>query len=291
MKKLKYIWLIFGVVVLTMTNCEKKEVVNKDCNGVEDGSAYLDECEECVGGTTGKESCILDCNGIAGGTAYLDDCKKCVGGTTGKEPCTKDCNESFGGTAYLDECDECVGGTTGKEPCLNDTRDGKKYKIVKIGTQTWMAENLNYTTSNSWCYDDNVANCTKYGRLYTWHDALTACPSGWHLPDDVEWTTLSNYLGGISIAGGKMKSTTDDWASPNTGATNSSGFSGLPGGYRKFDNGVFYSIGIYGNWWSRTQNIYNRTHGNVKYLYRNNDNLEGGSSLKSNGASCRCVRD
>ena len=110
---------------------------------------------------------------------------------------------------------------------FTDVRDGKVYKTVKIGNQTWMAENLNYVTANSWEFDNSSTNGDVYGRLYTWEAALTACPSGWHLPSDAEWTILTDDLGGESVANEKMKSTSR-W-DYNGNGTNSSGFNALPG--------------------------------------------------------------
>ncbi len=173
---------------------------------------------------------------------------------------------------------------------LVDERDGKQYKVVKIGIQWWMAENLNYATSRgSWCYGDNRANCDKYGRLYDWRTAVTACPPGWHLPSDHEWSRLIQYLGGEKVAGGKLKEAgTMHWKSPNTGATNSSGFSALPGGYR-LPNGSFYHIGVYGFWWSSTETssttAWNRS------LYYRNGNVDRKHGYKTRGVSLRCVRD
>ena len=145
-------------------------------------------------------------------------------------------------------------GTCGQP--FTDPRDGKTYSTVIIGTQCWMAQNLNFQTGNSWCYNNNTSNCNTYGRLYVWQTALGACPSGWHLPSDAEWTILATFLGGDGIAGGKMKEPgTTHWTSPNVGATNSSGFTGLPGGYR-LDYGTyatFYSIGDNGYFQSSTE--------------------------------------
>ena len=171
---------------------------------------------------------------------------------------------------------------------FTDSRDGKVYKKVQIGTQEWMAENLNYATGNSWCYDDNPSNCSVYGRMYDWETAKTACPSGWHLPSDAEWSTLTTFLGGV-IAGGKMKSTgTQYWQSPNTDATNSSCLSGLPGGNRYFD-GTFYFIGTYGVWWSSSEST-------TSFAYSRALNYNSGvvttyDTNKKNGLSVRCVRD
>ncbi len=172
---------------------------------------------------------------------------------------------------------------------FTDKRDGKTYKTVKIGNQIWMAENLNYkTSSGSWCYDDNSSNCDIYGRLYNWETAKTACPSadGWHLPTDDEWTTLVNYLGGEKVAGGKLKSTTS-WTSPNTGASNSSGFSALPSGYRNTNGNYCYrSYGT--NLWSSTECgtiAWNRTlNYSMTSVLRSNYG-------KANGFSVRCLKD
>jgi uncharacterized protein (TIGR02145 family) len=133
----------------------------------------------------------------------------------------------------------------GADEEFTDPRDGQVYPFRKIGTQVWMTKNLNYAAGGSWCNQ-----CDTYGRLYDWNTALTVAPKGWHHPSEAEWTILLDYLGGQFVAGGKMKTTTG-WKSPNTGATNSSGFAGLPGGFRNI-NGTFDHIGDYGYWWSST---------------------------------------
>jgi uncharacterized protein (TIGR02145 family) len=126
-----------------------------------------------------------------------------------------------------------------------DVRDGQSYETKKIGTQVWMTKNLNYAIAGSWCND-----CVTCGRFYDWNTAKNVAPAGWHLPSDEEWTILINYLGGNQEAGGKMKST-KLWNSPNTGATNSSGFEGLPCGYYHI-NGLTFGNGEFGYWWSST---------------------------------------
>src|SRR5574344_137160 len=171
---------------------------------------------------------------------------------------------------------------------IKDARDNQTYRIVTIGSQTWMAENLKYlpsvvgpetgsqTTPHYYVYGydgTNVAdakatdNYATYGVLYNWTAAMNGeassttnpsgiqgvCPAGWHLPSDAEWTELTDYLGGASVAGGKLKETgTTHWDSPNTGATNETGFTALPGGYRT-NLGFFNNIGYHGNWWSATE--------------------------------------
>jgi len=158
-------------------------------------------------------------------------------------------------------------------------------KTVTIGGVTWMAENLNCATNNSWCYDDDNSNCTKYGRLYTWEAANTACPSGWRLPDTADWRRLVAVAGGSSIAGRKLKSTSG-WNSNGNG-TDEFGFSALPGGAGN-TGGSFRSAGSSGYWWSGTEsgsvNAWNRGMGYDR------DNVNEGTSVKGNGFSVRCVR-
>jgi len=134
---------------------------------------------------------------------------------------------------------------------FTDSRDGKKYGTVKINTQTWFAENLNYETAGGKCYDNNSANCDKYGRLYNWETAMKACPNGWHLPSNEEWQTLVNFTGGNKIAGKKFKARSG-WNSNKGKSSNGTdifGFSALPGGYSASD-GLFYTAGYRGLWWT-----------------------------------------
>jgi uncharacterized protein (TIGR02145 family) len=171
-----------------------------------------------------------------------------------------------------------------------DKRDGKTYKWVKIGEQVWMAENLNYSTnSGSWCYENSTSNCAIYGRLYDWNTAKIACPSGWHLPGDQEWTILTETLGGTDVAGGKMKEAgTTHWESPNKGANNSSGFTALPGGYR-YTNGGFYYLGSYGYFWSSTE--YNGSNAWYRNLGSNGASVGRDGTGETYGFSLRCLKD
>lgn len=143
----------------------------------------------------------------------------------------------------------------------------KSFPEVTIGTQTWKVKNLDVDDGlgGIYAYDNDESNVATYGRLYTWDAAMRVAASidGWHLPSDAEWTTLMDYLGGTSVAGGKLKEAgTEHWNSPNEGATNESGFTALPGGGRG-DDGTFYVIGSIGNWWSATEDgatdAWNRT--------------------------------
>jgi len=133
---------------------------------------------------------------------------------------------------------------------FTDKRDGKVYRIVQIGSQVWFAENLNYAAKGSVCYDNKAANCAKYGRLYNWATALKACPAGFHLPSDDEWTALVNYAGGEDKAGKKLKSAAG-W-NEDGNSTNDFGWSALPGGGGGSD-GSFNNAGNGGYWWSATE--------------------------------------
>ena len=148
-------------------------------------------------------------------------------------------------------------------------------------------------STGAWCYyNNNSANGPVYGKLYNWYavnDPRGLAPAGWHVPSDAEWTTLSTCLGGDLIAGGPMKEIgTTHWTPPNTGATNTSGFTGLPGGFRG-GRGSFYDVGNFGYWWSSTEtsttNAWNRT------LYYNNGNINRLNDDKQDGFSVRCLRD
>lgn len=177
---------------------------------------------------------------------------------------------------------------------FTDPRDGKVYKTVVIGNQEWMAENLTYAPSSGdyGAYDNDNANAAIYGYLYNWQTALNVCPVGWHLPSDEEWTELTDYLG--ENTGGKLKATgtiqagTGLWHNPNTGATNETGFTALPGGGRR-SNGTFSHIGAGGHWWSATE--YDTDIAWRRYVLYDWSNVLRSSELKDLGFSVRCVRD
>jgi uncharacterized protein (TIGR02145 family) len=185
---------------------------------------------------------------------------------------------------------------------------------VTIGGQIWQSSNLDVATyrngdvipqvtdaaawggltTGAWCYYNNdPANGAIYGKLYNWHavnDPRGLAPTGWHIPTDAEWTTLTTTLGGASIAGGKMKSVGITlWTTPNNGATNESEFTGLPGGYRH-SNGSSNSIRSYGYWWSSSEAT---TSGFSLYLSLGNGSSTANrnSYRKVNGLSVRCLRD
>lgn len=194
--------------------------------------------------------------------------------------------------------------------------DGNAYHTVKIGNQIWFKENLKtarftdgspisaiqdstawaniYNTSAiipAWCYwGQNAGNNTIYGKLYNWYavvDNRQLCPTGWHVPTDGEWEILVNYLGGSNVAGGSMKEVTL-WQNPNTGATNSSGFTALPGGTRN-QFGNFQGLGSGGDWWSSTS--YNSSSAWYRYLSYSYSHSGKNYYSKAAGFSIRCLID
>jgi uncharacterized protein (TIGR02145 family) len=190
---------------------------------------------------------------------------------------------------------------------FTDGRDGKTYKTIVIGGKTWMAENLNIKTDNpydSWCYDNDESNCEKYGRLYNWSAAKTACPAGWHLPSREEWGDLAKAAGGTDKYGtagkaGRNLKAKSGWKNSynnrywfNVG-TDDYGFSALPGGYRcgyrcgnYFSSGNFDDAGNGGYWWTATEangGVYGRD------MYYDDGRINENYVDKGYGFSVRCL--
>ncbi|MCT4588299.1 MAG: fibrobacter succinogenes major paralogous domain-containing protein [Carboxylicivirga sp.] len=191
--------------------------------------------------------------------------------------------------------------------------DGNTYKVVRIGNQEWMAENLKTTTYNDgtpipnvtdnaewstlttdaycWYNNDEASYKDIYGALYNWYVVETdkLCPTGWHVPSDAEWNTLATFLGGASVAGGKLKEAgTAHWGSPNTGATNETGFTALPAGDRR-SSGVFLDFGYRSCWYTSTQALKSTAYFN-EVLY-NDPSIDRWTAPKEIGLSVRCVKD
>jgi len=218
-----------------------------------------------------------------------------------------------------------VSAVNAQKGSFTDPRDDKKYRTVKIGNLTWMAQNVNYATSSgSFCYDDDLSNCAKYGRLYTWSAAKSAaCPPGWRLPDNMEWNDLTKSAGGQrkevvkgraywSDVGKKLKSKTG-WSDflcdqnvkealnkigedcvldkMNSGnGTDNFGFSALPGGYR-LPNGSFSNAGKFGSWWSATEVEFGSGKAWIRYMNSDRGNVGEINDGKGNGCSVLCVQD
>ena len=221
------------------------------------------------------------------------------------------------GTAYGNELSFTTSTSNtiiSSNPGAGVTFNGYTYSSIVLGNgQEWMAENLKTTvyangdpipnvtdsaqwittTSGAWVnYNNDNQLDNVYGKLYNWYtvdDTRNVCPNGWHVPANTDWEILVNYLGGASLAGGKMKSTgTQFWQSPNTNATNSIGFSGLPGGYRPISDQYTY-IGNYCFWWSSS--MYDLTTSWGRDLYYLNGNLATNGLDKHSGLSVRCLKN
>jgi len=206
-----------------------------------------------------------------------------------------------------------------------DARDGKGYAFVTIGTQVWMAENLNYGTMvlgangqvndvvvEKFCYNNDAANCTTDGGLYTWAETMALpsscnsftcasqissgnhqgiCPTGWHVPKSDEWNTLATYLGGLSVAGIKMKLNNTgsiSWDTGNSNDGNSSGFSAFPAGIYSSDRG-FIEHGKFVVFWEATE--YDTSYAIFRFLKYSDSDLYAFNHSKRFGDSVRCIRD
>ncbi|MDR0518068.1 MAG: fibrobacter succinogenes major paralogous domain-containing protein [Fibromonadaceae bacterium] len=225
-----------------------------------------------------------------------------------------------GGTEYNPDKYECRNGSKiYLKSGLEDSRDGNTYDAVLIGTQVWMAENLNFNADGSKCgstpsgsgtlSDANTIACDKYGRLYDWATAMGleascnssdcssqiqpkhqgVCPSGWHIPSGAEWQALVDFAGGDGTAGTKLKSTSGWNAHATYGdGTDDHGFSALPGGYGNSD-GNFYNVGNDGYWWGASE--YGGSNAYSRYMYYSNENAGWFGNYKSSLFSVRCLQD
>lgn len=173
---------------------------------------------------------------------------------------------------------------------FTDKRDAKVYKTVKIGEQWWMGENLAYKTSSGCTtYEDIDDYVGTYGYLYTWEVSKDVCPEGWHLPSDAEFLVLAGFLGGEYVAGGKMKEPgTDHWKSPNTGATNSSGFTALSSG-KGNDNENKYYLGVMTYFWTSEDD--GGEYGVSWALFSAKEEFSRYGLIKENSVSVRCIKD
>ena len=188
--------------------------------------------------------------------------------------------------------------------------ENNEYETIIIGNQLWMKQNLESTkysdgTPITEIYppNNNEENIAEYGYLYSWYSAVNysaiekpqgACPVGWHIPSTEEWVELSNYLGGVSVAGGKLKEEgTTHWLSPNVGATNSSRFTALPSGYRGVNLG-FWKFKEYAIFW--TSNPFSESNSEDAQLINDSETIRlsingGGAGSNTSGYSVRCIKD
>jgi len=215
----------------------------------------------------------------------------------------------------------CVAAFAQQKGTFTDPRDKKVYKTVKIGKQTWMAENLNYDqgAGNSACYDNKPENCAEYGRLYDWATAMNidvkfneekwggsdvkhngVCPKGWHLPSSKEWKTLGDFAGGWwehndgELSGNKKLKAKSGWRDDLNDGTDNYGFSALPGGNGS-SAGNFIDAGYYGYWWSSSEYSYSPEYigigADFRYMGHFDVDASRDNTYKNFLYSIRCVKD
>ena len=297
-------------------------LVYSKCNGLKytptsqkcENNIVLTRCESNIDNYYNPQTEFCSSNGNVN--------KLCNGLTY--NPIVAKCNEN--GSAVRNLClgieydpysQYCANGIVNYKEIFTDIRDGKTYTYVTIGTQIWMAENLNYNAVGSTCHDNLASNCEKYGRLYDWTTAMAInttynnsiytaqekhkgiCPEGWHLPSDTEILTLvkyvdpaySSYFSSGNIAGHKLKATNGWWVLSggyNGDGTDDYGFSALPGG----DGSSiinFYNIGGSGEWWRTSES--SAINANYINIYYKDNNVGSFQQGKTNLSSVRCIKD
>ncbi|MCD4729200.1 MAG: hypothetical protein K8R74_01270 [Bacteroidales bacterium] len=324
-RNVMYPLIVLGLVLVLTLSCEKKDDNEKvpvlTTNEVSD---ITQTTATCGGNTTDDGGSSVTISGVCWSTdqnpAITDS--KTTDGTgmgsftsaiTGLSPeatyyvrayATNSSGTGYGSAMSFTTLEETIGCTD---------IDGNVYNTVIVGTQVWMAENLkvthyrngnaipNVTDETAWSelqtgaccdYENSPDNSATYGKLYNYYavnDSRNIAPAGWHIPTDAEWTILTDYLGGRTVAGGKLKETgTTHWISPNTGASNETGFTGLPGGMRvgSTPSSTYAFMGIYGYWWSLEPIV--SSYGMMAY---DNDNFDWYPRLEWNGISVRCLKD
>lgn len=326
--KINLIIILAGIVLTSCTKLEKVMLVTTGTasniwyNSVKVSGAAVDLADNrnikeygfCYGKnpnvtvTNSSVSKLANPSSLINGSGFTSDLS---GLTPGTKYYFKAYITTDKGTAYGSEANF----TTNTLSATISDADGNTYNTLIIGTQVWLKENLkttkyndnttipNVTDNTAWynlttagyCWYSNNSTLYKntYGALYNWYAVTTAklCPTGWHVPSATEWATLESYLGGSSLAGGKMKETgTTHWTSPNTSADNSSSFTALPGGYRDYSTtSPFYSLANQGEWWSSTS--VSTTTATGRYISYSYGSLYSESANKKKGFSVRCVKD
>ncbi len=297
--------ILLILIVSVFHSCKEDELPSCS-DGIQNGAetdvdcgGSCPECPSCTDGIQNGTETGIDCGGSC------PECPSCTDGIQNGTETGVDCGGS---------CPECF--TCGTST-ISDI-DGNVYQTVQIDGQCWMAENLKVerylngdailtgldnsawevTTSGAFAvYNNEPINKATYGLLYNWYasvDSRGLCPSGWHVPADDEFTDMIYTLGAPSVAGGKLKSTgtlsagTGLWLSPNTAATNSSGFSGLPSGYRNVD-GLYLTQGKFAYWWSSSE--HSTGYAYIRMLFYDYGVVHRNATLLGIGISIRCIQD
>lgn len=316
-----YPLILTGLVVILINSCKKDdhnsqapELTTNIVSNITSISAI------CGGVISDDEGATVTVRGVCwstGITPTIADSKTTDG--TGAGSFTSNITGLSGNTTYYVRAYATSSDGTGygsamaftTNPVVTDV-DGNVYNTVIIGTQLWMVENLKVThfrngdaipnvtdattwsnlTTGAYCdYANTPANSNDYGKIYNFYavsDSRNICPTGWHVPSDAEWSVLTNYYSGESIAGASLKETGySHWQTPNIGATNVSGFTALPGGYCDY-SGNFQNIGTDGYWWTSTENGDYDWDRSIDY---NSIGVTRGSDYSKLGFSVRCLKD
>jgi len=292
-------------------------LVENKCGGVASGATYNPLTEQCCGTEVCSKSSSSSSILQSSSAVVVESSSSATPSSSSVAPSSSSEVASSSSVAPSSSGGLCAGFVNGtkrehygkEKPQFCDERDGKKYVYVNIGTQTWIAENLNYEASGSNCYSNNASNCTTYGRLYDWSTAMALdatcnssscvslvqtphkgiCPQGWHIPSDADWTTLMSFVGGALTAGKKLKATSG-WNDGGNG-TDNFGFSALPGGLGntgKYNN-TFYNADDYGNWWSASEN--DNANANGRYMGYDGEYAYWSYYYKTSLLSVRCLQD
>ena len=295
-KKLFVIVFFAAVLVACGDDGSSNPVTDSD----EDSSSSV--CEDCDGSSSSK----------AKSSSSIKKSSSSSAGAKSSSSSAKSSSSSAKSSSSSDSVNY-VDPSTVVKGTMTDSRDGKVYKTVTIGTQTWMAENLNHRVAKSYCYESESSNCAKYGQLYTWAAAMDSagtwtengkgcgfngfcsktypvrgvCPKGWHLPTDEEWVTLFSAVGGSNTAGEMLKSTSG-WDRDGNG-TDDYSFAALPAGERDYDWN-YKNEGRFANFWS-SNDEYRYTAGGVYLKYSVDSAHIAGGFNKKDAISVRCLKD
>lgn len=323
-----YPLIVMGCIIILTISC-KKDNNNNNSNAsvpVVTTSAVINittTSAACGGNVTSDGGAEVTARGVCwstGQTPTTDNSKTTNG--TGTGSFSSNMTGLSSGTTYYARAYATNSAGTGYGSAVSFSTqqivtdfDGNVYHTVTIGTQVWMVEDLKVThyrngdpipnetdgptwiglSTGAYCdYNNDPNNSTTYGRLYNWFavtDSRYIAPAGWHIPSYTEWSTLIAYLGGSSTAGGKLKEAgTTHWQSPNAGATNETGFTALPTGYRDI-NGSFVFIYINGSLWSSTEYPSVNTYAWLCGLNYSVGDASMGYYSKNNGLAVRCIKD
>ncbi|MBR2306495.1 fibrobacter succinogenes major paralogous domain-containing protein [Fibrobacter sp.] len=264
MKHSVFFYVLFALSLAFLFACSDDDSDNFLVRG--DTASYSSEEDDELSSSSSRSSSSSEQRSSSSSDAWLDTI-----------PYVSPCRD--------EEDDNCKYGI------LADERDGQSYRTVDIGEQTWMAENLNYASESSKCYNDSLEYCDLYGRLYSWADAMEVCPSGWHLPSLDEWKILYTYAGGIYTSASKLR-TTSGWMNPDAEGTDDYGFSVLPAGaFRDLHGSGFRDLYESAIFWTSTDYAYSELDVYDICFDKRDKMVDGHSQKTRNLLSVRCLKN